>query len=186
MQQHGIGALSAGTWAIDPHRSTVGVLFHDLRTTMVYGNFGEFAGELIIDDDGTASIWAEIRLDSMVTGNEFLDARLRSRSLLGVGEPPTAVFISQAFRAGAGPVVVPGKLLVQEISKPVTVEIVPIGRRCGGHAYSAADVGVTSVVSRAGLGVKGVAPMPGDATGHDEITLIAAITLTPASMPIAM
>ncbi|MGX1778259.1 YceI family protein [Nocardia brasiliensis] len=178
-------ALSAGTWAIDPAHSRIAVTFQAFRTTAVHGTFGEFAGELIVDDDSTASIWSEIQLDSFTTGNDSLDSRLRGFDFRSADRRPTAVFTSRVFRAVRGPVVVPGRLMVYGTSIPMRIEIASIDVRVGIDAAPKANLMVVSVVNRRALGNVTMVPETGYVL-PDRIALTAGIELVRAPTQIAI
>ena len=74
--------LSAGLWAIDPVHSTVGFSVRHLMVSKVRGTFDTFSGAIVVAEDGTPSVTAEIAVDSINTRNEQRDAHVTVRGLL--------------------------------------------------------------------------------------------------------
>ena len=74
----GTAQLATGTWAIDPVHSTVGFSVRHLMVSKVRGTFDTFSGAIVVAEDGTPSVTAEIAVDSINTRNEQRDAHVRS------------------------------------------------------------------------------------------------------------
>ncbi len=70
--------LSAGTWAIDPVHSSIAFSVRHLVVSKVRGHFNTFTGAVVVGEDGTPSVTAEIAVDSVDTRNEQRDAHLKS------------------------------------------------------------------------------------------------------------
>ena len=82
--------LSAGTWAIDPVHSSISFSVRHLVVSKVRGSFKDFSGAVVVAEDGTPSVTAEIAVDSLDTGNEQRDAHVRSADFFDVEHYPTA------------------------------------------------------------------------------------------------
>ena len=80
----GTTQLSAGTWAIDPVHSSIGFSVRHLMVSKVRGNFENFSGAIVVADDGTSSVTAEIDVDSINTHNEQRDAHIKSADFFEV------------------------------------------------------------------------------------------------------
>jgi len=52
--------LSTGTWAIDPVHSSISFSVRHLVVSKVRGNFEAFSGAVVVAEDGTPSVSAEI------------------------------------------------------------------------------------------------------------------------------
>src|ERR1700754_3467958 len=91
--------LSAGTWAIDPVHSSIEFSVRHLMVSKVRGHFNTFSGAIVIADDGTPSVTAEIAVDSVDTRNEQRDAHVKSADFFDVEKYPTATFTSTGVRA---------------------------------------------------------------------------------------
>src|SRR6476660_7568663 len=90
----GTTQISAGTWAIDPVHSSIGFSVRHLMVSKVRGNFESFSGEIVVAEDGTPSVKAEIAVDSIHTNNEQRDAHIKSADFFEVDKYPTATFRS--------------------------------------------------------------------------------------------
>ena len=66
----GTTQLKTGTWAVDPVHSSIGFSVRHLMVSKVRGTFGTFSGAIVVAEDGTPSVTAEIAVDSVNTGNE--------------------------------------------------------------------------------------------------------------------
>ena len=91
--------LSAGTWAIDPVHSSIEFSVRHLMVSKVRGNFDNFTGAIVVADDGTASVTAEIAVDSINTRNDQRDAHIKSADFFEVEKYPTATFTSTGVRS---------------------------------------------------------------------------------------
>ena len=56
-------------------------------------------GAIVVAEDGTPSVTAEIAVDSVDTGNEQRDAHIKSADFFDVEKYPTATFPSTGVRA---------------------------------------------------------------------------------------
>src|SRR6476620_12464954 len=90
----GATQISAGTWAIDPVHSSIGFSVRHLVVSKVRGSFKDFSGSVVVAEDGTPSVTAEIAVDSLDTGNEQRDAHVKSADFFDVAKYPTATFVS--------------------------------------------------------------------------------------------
>ena len=115
--------LTAGTWALDPVHSTVGFSVRHLVVSRERGRFGEFSGAVVVAEDGTPSVTAEIAVDSLDTGNEQRDAHLKSPDFFDVARFPTATFTSTSVRADGDHYVVDGDFTLHGVTKPVSLEL---------------------------------------------------------------
>src|SRR6476469_9955748 len=95
----GTTQLGAGTWAIDPVHSSISFSVRHLMVSKVRGNFENFSGAIVVAEDGTPSVTAEIAVDSLHTGNEQRDAHVKSADYFDAEKYPTATFRSTDVRA---------------------------------------------------------------------------------------
>ena len=80
--------LSTGTWAIDPAHSSIGFSVRHLMVSKVRGTFGTFSGAIVVAEDGTPSVTAEIAVDSIHTGNEQRDAHVKAADFFDAETAP--------------------------------------------------------------------------------------------------
>jgi polyisoprenoid-binding protein YceI len=69
--------LTTGTWAIDPVHSSINFSVRHLMVSKVRGKFDNFSGAIVVAEDGTPSVNAEIAVDSVNTGNDQRDAHIK-------------------------------------------------------------------------------------------------------------
>ena len=76
--------LSTGTWAVDPAHSSIGFSVRHLVVSKVRGSFETFSGAIVVAEDGTPSVTAEIAVDSLHTGNEQRDGHVKAADFFDV------------------------------------------------------------------------------------------------------
>jgi polyisoprenoid-binding protein YceI len=115
--------LGVGTWAIDPVHSSIGFSVRHLMVSKVRGNFENFSGAIVVAEDGTPSVTAEIAVDSINTGNEQRDAHIKSADFFEVEKYPTATFTSTSVRANGDDYVLDGEFTLKGVTKPVSLTL---------------------------------------------------------------
>jgi polyisoprenoid-binding protein YceI len=119
-----LGALTPGTWNVDPSHSTVSFTARHLMITKVRGRFSEFSGEVVVGEDPLSStVRATVQLASVDTGDDGRDTHLRSADFLDVETFPTMEFRSTGVRADGGNYVLDGELTLKGVTKPVSFEL---------------------------------------------------------------
>lgn len=97
----GTTQLTAGTWAIDPTHSSIEFSVRHLMVSKVRGRFDNFSGAVVVAEDGTPSVSAEIAVGSVSSGNEQRDGHIKAADFFDVENYPTATFTSTGVRATA-------------------------------------------------------------------------------------
>ena len=115
--------LSTGTWAIDPVHSTIGFSVRHLMVSKVRGTFDSFSGAVVVAEDGTPSVTAEIAVDSINTRNEQRDAHVKSADYFDAEQYPTATFTSTGVRPTGDTYLVDGDFTLKGVTRPVTLEL---------------------------------------------------------------
>ncbi len=115
--------LSAGTWAIDPVHSSIEFSVRHLMVSKVRGHFNTFSGAIVVGDDGTPRVTAEIAVDSIDTRNEQRDAHMKSADFFHAEKHPTATFASTAVRAKGDDYVLDGDFTLKGVTKPVSLDL---------------------------------------------------------------
>src|SRR3954452_16820020 len=115
--------LSTGTWAIDAVHSSIGFSVRHLVVSKVRGTFETFSGAIVVAEDGTPSVSAEIAVDSIHTGNEQRDEHLKAADFFDAANPPTATFVSTGVRADGDNYLLDGDFTLKGIPKPVTLAL---------------------------------------------------------------
>jgi polyisoprenoid-binding protein YceI len=165
-------ALTAGTWVIDPAHSALGFSARHLMVSKVRGRFADFSGNLVINEDGTASAEAEIRVDSVTTDNEQRDGHLRTADFFHAEEFPVATFKSTGFRVNGEDFVVDGDFTIRGVTKPVSLDVEFLGVNPGMGNGPVAGFEAKTVINRRDFGITIDMPLPdGGAVIGDKITL---------------
>jgi polyisoprenoid-binding protein YceI len=113
--------LAVGTWAIDPVHSSINFWVRHLMVSKVRGKFENFSGAIVIAEDGTPSVHAEIAVDSVNTGNEQRDAHIKSADFFEVEKYPVATFTSSAVQQNGDNYLLHGELTLKGVTRPVTL-----------------------------------------------------------------
>ena len=115
--------LSAGTWGIDPVHSTINFSVRHLMVSKVRGSFETFSGAVVVAEDGTPSVSAEIVVDSLHSGNEQRDAHLKAADFFDVEKYPTASFVSTGVRTDGDDYVLDGEFTLRGVTKPIELKL---------------------------------------------------------------
>ena len=120
--------LRAGTWSLDPQRSTLGFTIRHLGITKVHGSFTDFdvsvaVGETLAD----TSVTALVQTASIDTGITRRDDHLRSASILDVERRPTMTFRSRTIAGTDHQWVLDGEVTVGGVTKAVCFDVELVG-----------------------------------------------------------
>lgn len=145
--------LSTGTWAIDPVHSTISFSVRHLMVSKVRGTFDTFSGAIVVAEDGTPSVTAEIAVDSINTRNEQRDAHVRSADFFDAEQYPTATFVSTGVRPQGDSYLVDGDFTLKGVTKPVTLELEFNGVNAGMGHGEVAGFEASVVLNRKDFGI---------------------------------
>jgi len=164
--------LSAGTWAIDPVHSSISFSVRHLVVSKVRGSFKDFSGAVVVAEDGTPSVTAEIAVDSLDTGNEQRDAHVRSGDFFDVEQYPTASFRSTGVRADGDDYVLAGDFTLKGVTKPIELKLEWDGVNPGMGHGEVAGFEASVVVNRKDFGIDIDMPLEtGGAVVGDKVTI---------------
>ncbi len=164
--------LSAGTWAIDPVHSSINFWVRHLMVSKVRGKFDNFSGAIVVAEDGTPSVHAEIAVDSVNTGNEQRDAHLKSADFFDVEAYPVATFSSGAVESNGDNYVLRGELTLKGVTKPVALDLEFYGVNPGMGHGEVAGFEASVVVNRKDFGINIDMPLEtGGAVVGDKVTI---------------
>src|SRR6478672_4805347 len=168
----GTTQLRAGTWAIDPVHSSIGFSVRHLMVSKVRGIFQNFSGAIVVAEDGTPSVTAEIAVDSISTNNEQRDAHVKSADFFEVEKYPTATFRSTDVRANGDNYVVDGEFTLKGVTKPVSLELEFNGVNPGMGHGEVAGFEASVVLNRKDFGIDIDMPLEtGGTVVGDKITI---------------
>jgi polyisoprenoid-binding protein YceI len=164
--------LSPGTWAIDPIHSSIGFSVRHLMVSKVRGTFDNFSGEIVVGEDGSASVTAEIAVDSVNTNNEQRDAHLKAADFFDVEQYPTATFRSTGVRTSGDGFAVDGELTLKGVTKPITLDLEFNGVNPGMGHGEVAGFEASVVLNRKDFGIDIDMPLEtGGAVVGDKVTV---------------
>ena len=168
--------LSTGTWAIDPVHSSIGFSVRHLVVSKIRGTFEAFTGAIVVAEDGTPSVTAEIAVDSLHTGNEQRDAHLKAADFFEADKYPTATFVSTGVRADGDNYVLDGDFTLKGITKPVSLTLEFNGVNPGMGHGQVAGFEASVVLNRKDFGIDIDMPLEtGGAVVGDKVTITLAI-----------
>jgi polyisoprenoid-binding protein YceI len=164
--------LSTGTWTIDPVHSSIGFSVRHLVVSKVRGTFGTFSGAIVVAEDGTPSVSAEIAIDSVNSGNEQRDGHVKSADFFDVEKYPTATFVSTGVRADGDAYVLDGDFTLKGVTKPVALALEFNGVNPGMGHGQVAGFEASVVLNRKDFGIDIDMPLEtGGAVVGDKITI---------------
>ncbi|SPM34890.1 Polyisoprenoid-binding periplasmic protein YceI, partial [Mycobacterium rhizamassiliense] len=122
-----IPGYTAGTWAIDPDRSTLRFSVKHLGVQTVRGTLWVEGQIVVADDPAHSGVEAMVDLGSVDTKSKGRDKAIRSARLLDVANHPTAAYHSTATAPDAAAdqraFVLDGELSFLGITRPVPLRI---------------------------------------------------------------
>lgn len=164
--------LSTGTWAIDAVHSSIGFSVRHLVVSKVRGTFETFSGAIVIADDGTPSVSAEIAVDSIHTGNEQRDEHVKAADFFDAANYPTATFVSTGVRADGDNYLLDGDFTLKGVTKPVTLALEYNGVNPGMGHGEVAGFEASIVLNRKDFGIDIDMPLEtGGAVVGDKVTI---------------
>lgn len=164
--------LSVGTWTIDPVHSTVGFSVRHMMVSKVRGTFDDFNGAITVTEDGTPSVTAEIKVDSVNTRNEQRDGHLRSADFFDTANHPIATFTSTGVRPNGDTYLVDGDFTLKGVTRPITLDVEFNGVNPGMGQGEVAGFEASVVLNRRDFGIDIDMPLDtGGAVVGDKVTV---------------
>ena len=115
-------ATLAGSWALDPSRSSVRLTSKALAFIPVRGEFREVRGTGTIGPDGAVRGTFVVATASIDTRNARRDTHLRSAELFDSDQYPDITFVIENVRLAGQDAVVTGALTVRGVTRPLTFD----------------------------------------------------------------
>jgi polyisoprenoid-binding protein YceI len=164
--------VTSGTWAIDPVHSSINFWVRHLMVSKVRGKFDNFSGAIVVADDGTPSVRAEIAVDSVNTGNDQRDAHLKSADFFDVEKYPVATFTSSAVEPNGDHYVLRGELTLKGITNAVALDLDFYGVNAGMGHGEVAGFEASVVLNRKDFGIDIDLPLEtGGVVVGDKVTI---------------
>lgn len=126
------GPAAADRYVIDTEGAHAFVQFRikHLGYSWLYGRFNDFDGSFTYDEDDPSSSKVEvtIRTASIDSNHAERDKHLRNEDFLHVDKYPEARFVSTSYKeTGINRAVLAGDLTLRGVTKPVTIQVTPVG-----------------------------------------------------------
>ena len=116
-------AALAGSWTLDPARSTVGLRSKSMwGLASVRGVFGEVSGQGTVSPAGTVTGTLTVAAASVDTRNKKRDAHLRSADFFDSDAHPDITFTVDGIRPSGQDITVSGALTVRDRTRPVAFQ----------------------------------------------------------------
>ena len=124
----------AGSWNVDPERSSVRFTVTKFGREVVEGRFNVFAGSVHYDASRPerSSVRWNVRADSISTGHSGRDGVLRGPEFFDSGRFPSLTFVSHRVRPlPDGRIHVSGAITIRGVQRPLVITARPVA---GGSA----------------------------------------------------
>lgn len=123
--------ITSRTYDIDPIHSHVRFQAKHLGLSVITGEFTVFEGTFRVDPSNLSTLQAEatIKADSIFSGDEDRDGRLRSEDFLDVASYPEIRFTSTGVsNVNGNSLTLKGDLTIRGISRPVDLSVTYLGQ----------------------------------------------------------
>jgi len=118
-----------GNYRVDPGHSTILFAVNHLGTSVLTGRFNTVEGSFALGPDQAPRVDVSIKTASVDTNHEKRDAHLRSPDFFNVKQFPVMRFVADKvdYDTQGQPTALHGKLSLHGKTKPVTLELSPVG-----------------------------------------------------------
>jgi polyisoprenoid-binding protein YceI len=152
--------LTPGTWTVDTPHSTIGFVARHMMLSKVRGRFTDFTASIeIADPPQSSTVFAEVQMASVTTGEEGRDNHLRTNDFFDVENHPTMTMRSTGFEADGDDYVMHADLTIKGTTLPVDFELEFDG--VGQDPWGGTRAGFTAstTINRRDFGVEWNAPL---------------------------
>ncbi|HEX4983863.1 MAG TPA: YceI family protein [Ilumatobacteraceae bacterium] len=152
--------LTPGTWTIDAPHSTIGFVARHMMLSKVRGRFTDFTASIeVADPPQNSTVFAEVQMASVTTGEEGRDSHLRTNDFFDVENHPTMTLRSTGFEADGDDYVMHADLTIKGTTLPVDFELEFAG--VGQDPWGGTRAGFTAstTINRRDFGVEWNAPL---------------------------
>jgi polyisoprenoid-binding protein YceI len=152
--------LTPGTWTVDTPHSTIGFVARHMMLSKVRGRFTEFTASIeVADPPQSSTVFAEVQMASVTTGEEGRDDHLRTNDFFDVENHPTMTLRSTGFEADGDDYVMHADLTIKGTTLPVDFELEFDG--VGQDPWGGTRAGFTAstTINRRDFGVEWNAPL---------------------------
>jgi polyisoprenoid-binding protein YceI len=148
-------ALPTGTWNVDPTHSRVGFTVKHIGISKVRGEFGEYSGQLVIAEDGTATASGTVNVASIDTSDANRDGHLKSADFFDTENHAEITFASTSITAiDDENYEIVGDLTLRGETHPVTLKAELGGTENDPQGNERVGLEITGELSRGEYGMK--------------------------------
>ena len=117
----------AETWNVDSSHSEVGFEVTHMMISTVEGSFGEFSGNIDVNNKGKlTALNGEVSIASVDTNDEKRDAHLQADDFFNAASFPKMTFASKKIKGSHEKgYSVEGDLTIRDVTKTVTLDLTP-------------------------------------------------------------
>ncbi|MBW8792078.1 MAG: YceI family protein [Streptomyces sp.] len=139
----------AGTWVLDPTRSSVGLRSRSMWGMVpINGSFAVVSGAGTVSASGDVGGTLEVNADSIDTKNQKRDKHLKSADFFHTDKHSLIVFTARRVRSDGAGLVIEGMLQVRDIARPIDI---PVRLSASGDEIVQLDTKITIDRSQYGL-----------------------------------
>ncbi len=152
-------SLPVGTWKLDATHSTASFAVKHMVVATFRGRFEDFDANLIVTEDGAASLVGTVQADSIVVKDEQLKGHLAAPDFFDTARYPELRFQTTDIRRDGEELVVDGLLTIKDQTHPVEGR----GTVTDPHeGFAGLGIGVTleTIIDRTAFGLNWNAPLP--------------------------
>jgi polyisoprenoid-binding protein YceI len=145
------------TWKLDHSHSEIKFKARHLLVSSVTGEFREFDGKVVSEDDNfnNADIYFEADVNSIDTKNDQRDSHLKSEDFFNAGKFPKLIFESKKIeKVKEDKYKVVGDLSIRGITKEIILDVTHIGTTTGLGNTTVAGFEISGKVNRFDYGLK--------------------------------
>jgi len=167
-------AIPAGTWTIDEAHTKIGFAVKHMGVSTVRGEFREFRGALVADENGDLRAYGTVKADSVHTNQDQRDEHLRSADFFDAGNYPEIEFESTRIeRVDDDDYRIVGDLTIHGVTKSVELDAELGGVDVGMDGEHRTGLEVTGQLSRKDFGMRFNAALgSGNAVVADKVKLV--------------
>ncbi len=121
--------VAPGNYRVDPDHSTILFTVSHLGTSVLTGRFNAVEGSFVVGPNQAPRVDISIKTASVDTNHEKRDAHLRSPDFFNVKQFPVMHFVADKvdYDTQGQPTALHGKLSLHGKTKPVTLDLSPVG-----------------------------------------------------------
>ena len=173
--------LPVGTWNADAVHSQVGFEVAYVVGTF-RGTFSPFEAQLVVAEDGEASLRGAARAEGVKVQDENLTAHLLSPDFFDAERTPELAFASSSTRVEDGRVEIEGEISIKGVTRPLTLAGEVTGTGLDAYGNERDGLKLAGVLDRTAFGLDWNNPLPsGEPALANDVTVTAELTFVKAA-----